>query len=159
MPATDLIRVDLPAPLSPTSAIPSPRRTSKSTSVSAWTDPNDFETPRSSRIGVSFTVGLIPDGRWGRRAAPPPERLLFAELRELSDADVALLQEAVREEELVVALRDRDRLQLRERDHPCAVRDLGVHAGRLAALDQGDGQLRRRARLELDRLVDRHALP
>ena len=35
MPAIDLISVDLPAPLSPTSAITSPRRTSRSTSVSA----------------------------------------------------------------------------------------------------------------------------
>src|SRR5205814_5357385 len=55
MPATHLISVDLPAPLSPTSAITSPLRTSKSTSVSAWTDPNDFETPRSSRSGWSLT--------------------------------------------------------------------------------------------------------
>src|SRR5947209_14577788 len=54
MPATHLIRVDLPAPLSPTSATTSPFRTSKSTSESAWTDPNDFDRPRIWRRGVSF---------------------------------------------------------------------------------------------------------
>jgi len=39
VPAMHLTSVDLPAPLSPTSAITSPARTSKSTSSSAWTDP------------------------------------------------------------------------------------------------------------------------
>src|SRR3954451_17542414 len=71
MPAMHLISVDLPAPLSPTSAIVSPARTSKSTSFSAWTEPNDFETFRSSRSGVS----LIREGE-GREATlnePPPE--------------------------------------------------------------------------------------
>src|SRR2546423_5946269 len=65
MPAMHLIRVDLPAPLSPTSAITSPCRTSRSTSVSAWTEPNDFETPRSSRRGWSLTPRFISheDGR------------------------------------------------------------------------------------------------
>ena len=55
-----LISVDLPAPLSPTSAMTSPCRTSKSTSVSACTDPNDFVMFRSWRSGVSvtFTVAV-----------------------------------------------------------------------------------------------------
>ncbi len=57
MPAMHLISVDLPAPLSPTSAITSPFRTSKSTSVSACTEPNDLETPRSSRRSWSLTKG------------------------------------------------------------------------------------------------------
>src|SRR6478672_9690244 len=48
-----LIRVDLPAPLSPTSAITSPARTSKSTSLSASTEPNVLVMPRSSRSGCS----------------------------------------------------------------------------------------------------------
>ena len=76
-PAMHLISVDLPAPLSPTSAITSPRRTSKSTSVSAWTEPNDLVTPRSSRRGVSLTQGVShttgdgrrrPEGRLRRRS-------------------------------------------------------------------------------------------
>src|SRR5229473_5333105 len=98
IPATHLISVDLPAPLSPTSAITSPCRTSKSTSVSACTEPNDFETPRSSRRGWSLTGcvsyhrrtdGGGPSGRLRRI-----RQLLLAVLRVGAVADVALLQEA-----------------------------------------------------------------
>src|SRR3954451_6698892 len=46
-----LISVDLPAPLSPTTATTSPAPTSKSTSVSASTAPNRLVTPLSSRSG------------------------------------------------------------------------------------------------------------
>ena len=56
MPAMHLISVDLPAPLSPTSAMTSPGDTWKSTSNSAWTAPKLFETPCSSRTGVSVTI-------------------------------------------------------------------------------------------------------
>src|ERR671923_2332787 len=112
MPATVLISVDLPAPLSPTSAITSPRRTSKSTSVSACTDPNDFEMPRSWRIGVSLTVSGFPTTKpvEAPAEAPPPvcPVWLLAELREFADADVALLQELVLEESRVVGLGDRN---------------------------------------------------
>src|ERR1043165_1682913 len=114
MPATVLTRVDLPAPLSPTSAITSPVRTSKSTSASAWTDPNDFEIPRSSKVGVSVTVPRFLPQRigGGAREAPPPTVSavvdLLAELRELADADVALLEELVLEDPRVVVFRDRD---------------------------------------------------
>src|SRR5205823_12354647 len=116
MPATHLIRVDLPAPLSPTSAMTSPWRTSKSTSLSACTDPNDFEIPRSWRIGVSLTVsGLFPTRKpvEAPAGAPPTADPLWltAELRELADAHVALLQELVLEESRVVRLGDRDHLQ------------------------------------------------
>src|SRR3954452_13031219 len=45
--------VDLPAPLSPTSATTSPAWTSKSTSVRASTAPNRFVTPFTSRSGRS----------------------------------------------------------------------------------------------------------
>ena len=82
MPATHLISVDLPAPLSPTSAITSPARTSKSTSVSACTEPKLFEMPRSSSSGGRSSVRVA---RWrgdvviglegwagGRRAGGPP---------------------------------------------------------------------------------------
>src|SRR5215213_1157910 len=55
IPAMHLISVDLPAPLSPTRAMTSPAATRKSTWYSAWTAPNRFETPRSSRTGwLSF---------------------------------------------------------------------------------------------------------
>ena len=57
MPAMHLMSVDLPAPLSPTSAMTSPDRTSKSTSVSACTEPNVFVRSRISRSGVSLTSG------------------------------------------------------------------------------------------------------
>src|SRR5215467_7791634 len=73
MPATHLMRVDLPAPLSPTSAITSPERTSKSTSVSACTDPNVFERSRISRSGVSLTAGGHSEtGSGGVPGTPPP---------------------------------------------------------------------------------------
>src|SRR5437588_234059 len=107
MPATHLISVDLPAPLSPTSAITSPFRTSKSTSVSACTEPKDFETPRSSRSGVSVTgrVSYHRTSGGARSQTPPPRRSnLLAELLELADADVALLQVVRGEEDLVVRL-------------------------------------------------------
>src|SRR5881397_3385274 len=145
MPATHLISVDLPAPLSPTSAITSPSRTSKSTSLSAWTDPNDFEIPRSWRIGVSLTVsGFLPQSRWRRppRAPPPVGPLwLLAELRELADADVALLQELVLEEPRVVGLRDRDDLQGDGRLFLAAVLAEPVDPGHLLVLQQRDGRL------------------
>src|SRR5207248_5060893 len=101
MPAMHLISVDLPAPLSPTSAITSPLRTSKSTSVSACTEPNDFETPRSSRRGASLT-GRVS---YQRRDGGAPEsasvlRSFLAVLRVLPVADVALLQETTRDEQL-----------------------------------------------------------
>src|SRR5436305_11873324 len=98
MPAIDLISVDLPAPLSPTRAITSPSRTSKSTSFSACTDPNDLETPRNSSVGVPFTGAVIPHRsaeRSGCEAAPLRRWFLLAELHVLADADLAPLHEAV----------------------------------------------------------------
>ena len=61
-----LISVDLPAPLSPTRAITSPARASKSTSVSACTEPNDLESPRTSSSGLSFTVAVFLTHPWRR---------------------------------------------------------------------------------------------
>ena len=55
-----LMRVDLPAPLSPTSAMTSPEATWKSTSKRAWTAPKDLETFRSSSIGESGGAGWRP---------------------------------------------------------------------------------------------------
>src|SRR5436853_7860255 len=68
MPATDLISVDFPAPLSPTSAITSPSRTSKSTSRSASTEPKCFDTFLSSSVGE---VALVTGGFVSRRGRLP----------------------------------------------------------------------------------------
>jgi hypothetical protein len=46
-----LMSVDLPAPLSPTSATTSPAATVKSTSSSARTAPNDLHTARATSSG------------------------------------------------------------------------------------------------------------
>src|SRR3954449_3346980 len=85
MPATHLISVDLPAPLSPTSAMTSPARTSKSTSVSACTEPKFFDTPRSSRRGAVEDVGdgVIVMSVWVRAGGRPlvraaPESMFLA---------------------------------------------------------------------------------
>src|SRR2546423_13802584 len=112
MPATHLINVDLPAPLSPTSAITSPSRTSKSTSESACTDPKFFETPRSSSAGVCVVaVAVSLTFSCGRGAEAPRPRSFLAVLLVLTDADLGSLQETVREQHLVVPLRDPDRGQ------------------------------------------------
>src|SRR5919201_2273795 len=164
MPATDLISVDLPAPLSPTSAITSPSRTSKSTSVSAWTDPNDLETSRSSRVGGApfpLTASSI------RREAPRKDasrfvgfgRLLLAVLRVGPVTDLALLEEPVPEEQLVVLLRDPDRGQEDGRDVADLVVALAVHPGDLLTLDELGRHLRGRRGLLLHRLVHGAALP
>src|SRR5690348_387878 len=101
-----LISVDLPAPLSPTSAITSPSRTSKSTSLSACTEPNAFEMARSSSVGVVVATESQPrgSGRSGQGRSAPRRFLLvrlLAVLRVLAVAHLALLQELVLEENLV----------------------------------------------------------
>src|SRR5436309_10831190 len=156
MPATHLINVDLPAPLSPTSAITSPSRTSKSTSCSACTDPKLFETPRSSSVvaGVAFTERFLP--RWRRSEERlHREGLLLAVLRVLADADLAPLQEAFGEEKLVVRLRDPDR---RQQDRLRAA-DLAVDTRHPLPLDDRDRGACCRVRLLADGLVDRSCLP
>src|SRR5918998_6577221 len=99
-PAMHLISVDLPAPLSPTSAMTSPCDTWKSTSNSAWTAPKLLETPTSSRTGVSvtFVSPHSPAADPGAsRAGRPRHSLLKAHLlalrRHLSGADVLDLGE------------------------------------------------------------------
>src|SRR5689334_18018755 len=141
-----LMSVDLPAPLSPTRAMTSPAATRKSTWYSAWTAPNRFETPRSSRTGWLSVIGSDPG--------------LRAEVRVLAGADVLPLQEAVLERDVDVVLRDRLRLQEHGRDLARAVVGLAVDETglRLRALRQGDRELGRRVGLLLDGLVDRHAL-
>src|SRR5512133_1105028 len=143
IPATHLIRVDLPAPLSPTSAITSPWRTSKSTSVSACTEPNDFEIPRSWRSGDSLKVpSFLPQTTWRRpfwRLHLVDAPCLLAELRELADADVALLQELVLEEPRVVRLGDRNHRQGDGRLLLAAVLAEPVDPGDLLVPEESDG--------------------
>src|SRR5919202_6393294 len=156
MPATHLISVDLPAPLSPTSAITSPRRTSKSASRRACTEPKLLEMPRSSRVGASgaFTGGVLYHGG-GAPKAPPPRQALLAVLLVLAVADLASLQEALLEEELVVGLRDPDRSQ-QDRLGALELRDLAPY---LLVLDQGDRNVCGGFRFEANGLVDRAGLP
>src|SRR3989442_8135757 len=59
-PVMILMSVDLPAPFSPRSAWISPAWSAKETSSSAWVDPNRFETPRISRIGVPGLDAIEP---------------------------------------------------------------------------------------------------
>src|SRR5437868_1828509 len=74
MPAMHLISVDLPAPLSPTSAITSPARTSKSTSLSAWTEPKLLEMPRNSSVGAEVAVAAFMKGAERVGTGTPHER-------------------------------------------------------------------------------------
>src|SRR6478672_6958892 len=95
-PAMHLISVDLPAPLSPTSAITSPRRTSRSTSDSASTEPKVLVMERSSRRGVSVTwrVSYHKGGGGAHPDASTVTRVgLLAELDVRPDADLAPLEE------------------------------------------------------------------
>src|SRR5215203_2102448 len=73
MPATPLIRVLLPAPLSPTSAVTRPLRTTRSTSWSTCTAPKLLFTPRSSKSGS------VPADR-----APPASLVIVVMARRLS---------------------------------------------------------------------------
>src|SRR6478735_5337820 len=109
MPAMHLIRVDLPAPLSPTRAMTSPRETWKSTSKRACTAPKLFETPFSSKMGVSVTLSTPPpgpvDGGAPPQAAPQSpsclaDTRLRAQVGVLADAHLAGLQEAIVEDHL-----------------------------------------------------------
>src|SRR6185312_10955421 len=103
----------------------------------------------------STTTGR--EQRPGRHArAPRPRRFgSVAVLRVLPRADLALLQEAVVEEQLVVLLRDPDR---RQQDRLRAG-DVAVDTLHRVALDDRDRGLRCCIGLLLDRLVDRARLP
>src|SRR5688500_17656400 len=97
MPAIPLINVDLPAPLSPTSAMTSPGIARKSTFVSACTAPNRFEMPFNSRMGaLPFSdIKEFPITRGLRKGHGDPcplvdfaaELLRGAVLFEVADAD------------------------------------------------------------------------
>src|SRR5690606_17607731 len=185
MPAMHLMRVDFPAPLSPTRAITSPRRTVKSTSCSTWTAPKLLLSPVRRRTGSPFSATwfLLPGSgraRGGPLSVPgfrvpgapsavrgPPRgrrgRLLDARvlalLRVGALAEVLGLDEAVVHDLLDVVLVDADRGQQHGRDVALALGVVGGPVGLgLLALDQGHGELGGGVGLLLDRLVDRHAL-
>src|SRR5690242_3715130 len=69
-PEATLIRVDLPDPFSPTRACTSPGAQSKSTSLSAFTPGNDFDTPAST------TAGSVAREPRGGEATPVPARIV-----------------------------------------------------------------------------------
>src|ERR1700691_2020348 len=66
-----LIRVDLPAPFSPSKACTSPARASKCTPSSDFTPGNDLLMPRSDMIGgesaCAATIAASPGGAARRR--------------------------------------------------------------------------------------------
>src|SRR5215210_2063569 len=124
-----LISVDLPAPLSPTSAMTSPERTSKSTSVSASTWPKRLETLRASSVGAVSAVGVgvvsatasvtsaRPPWSGGGAQSERPRRmtLLLAVLPVLAATDVALLQIPVEEDRVVLLVDVLRRVDVRGR--------------------------------------------
>src|SRR5690242_12532412 len=83
IPEIDFTSVDLPAPLSPTSATTSAARTSKSTPCSACTGPKCFETSLRARIApfeLPFEVmpwWPAPERLGGPRCAARPSRQLL----------------------------------------------------------------------------------
>src|SRR5689334_20612391 len=164
MPAIDLIIVDLPAPLSPTSAMTSPASTWKSTPLSAVTAPKRLKTPFSSSRACPLTTVLSSGLREGASCAPsqlPVVRLdpcAAAEGCVLPDADVAALEEAVLDDRVLdVGLGHRDRGQQDRRGLRTLVVDRAVGLRGLA-LRQRNRERRGRVGLLLDGLVDRHAL-
>src|SRR5215212_5592778 len=174
MPAMVLIRVDLPAPLSPTSAVTLPAWAAKSTSVSAWTAPKRLLTPRSSSRGAPSPSGMVPPSQrglgWSRaarstRGCASGDAGLLAGRGRRAGADLVGLEEAVRDHLadrlLGGLLGDRDRGQDDRGDVLLVVVDgvLGQPVGRrLVAVDQVDGQLGGLLGLRLDGLVDGHVL-
>src|SRR4051794_33354367 len=151
IPAITLIRVDLPAPLSPTRATTSPAWTSKSTSVSASTAPNRLVTPLSSRSGRSgAAVVMLPSLL---DSVLCTSRLIrsCANLRRLP---VAVLDHGA----LDLVSRDRRHVERLRRHVFLAVVHLVRRVGRLLALGDRDSPFRGRVGQRPDRLVDVHVL-
>src|SRR5665648_214154 len=155
-----LMSVDLPAPLSPTSATTSPASTSKSTPVRASRGPNRLLTPFSARRGGAVVVAFMA----GTCSSPNPLLLNpggLACCRVGAGADGLGRPEAVRDHgALDVVLGHGDRIQ----DDGVDVLGTVVHLGqrqarrRSLALGQRDGEHRSGLSLRLDRLVDGHEL-
>src|SRR6476620_7388720 len=147
-PESTLISVDLPAPLSPTSAITSAGRTSRSAPRRASTLPNDLKMPRISKRGV----------------APAEPRSAAERASEVTcgggvaSAQVFSGHEPVVDDPLDVVDVDHHRVE-EQRGHVVAVVVEGVgEVGRLLAARQRDGDLGGGPGLLVQVLVDRHRL-
>src|SRR6185437_1962800 len=90
MPATHLTSVDLPAPLSPTSAVTSPARTVKSTPCSTCTGPKCLSTPRSCGCAAGV-AGRASAGVVGLLDAELPASGLRGRDAHLGGLDLALV--------------------------------------------------------------------
>src|SRR3954465_4909935 len=99
MPLMHLTSVDLPAPLSPTSAVTSPGKTESPTSCRTWTGPKLLSIPRNSRRGVAATGGSpsldaappIPGRAWAAPSGPrfgSADAVFGAELGEIGGAEL-----------------------------------------------------------------------
>src|SRR2546421_10822957 len=169
-----LTSVDLPAPLSPTSAVTSPACAVKSTSRRTCTGPKLLLMPRSSSRGAALAVTVPPSSpRWVTPVpAPGIRRGTGTGIFPLSadagsgalggvgaGAQVSLCHVAVGHDVLDVVLVDRDRRLQFGLDLLLAggVVDAAVDA-RVLPLGQRDGQRGGGVGLLLDRLVDGHAL-
>src|SRR5664279_1856979 len=188
MPAIPLIRVDLPAPLSPTSAVTLPEKASRSTPFSTWTAPKLLLIPlrlskasglvaRSLMRPRSGPVAYRHNPRGDRESGPVNDGSGLPVASELSgDAvggasrlqlrcgtDLGRGGEAVSDDVLHVGLVDRLRVEQHRRDVLAGYR-VGRLAGRqrirtgLVTLGQLDGQVGGGSRLLLDGLVHGHAL-
>src|SRR5215212_8101493 len=107
MPAMPLIRVLLPAPLSPTRAVTSPARASKSTPCRTWTAPKLLLIPRRASNGVPCCAGglvvvalgvvmldLVGVCGWGRPGPEPGVRPSWAGPRAVGQEMPAAVQAA-----------------------------------------------------------------
>src|SRR5436190_24305798 len=139
MPEIALMRVDLPAPLSPTRATTSPAATSKSTSVRASTAPKRLVTPFTSRSiwrpGAVSTEAVVI-------SCLLLDPVLLACRRVGARADLGDLPVVVRDHrrlDLVGGHRDDRDLLARDLDLSVVLRCVG--AGHRLALQQGHGPL------------------
>src|SRR5215212_7482976 len=149
-----LMSVDLPAPLSPTTATTSPAWTSKSTSVSASTAPNRLVTPLSSRSGPSEAAVAVVTVAFSLTDSVLRAGRLVGAGADVGGLPVAVLDDGV----LDLVGGHRGDVDLERRDIGLAVvlRIGGV--ARLLALDEHHGPLGGLLGHRRDRLVDGHVL-
>src|SRR5690606_31199832 len=142
-PASVLTSVDLPAPLSPTSAMISPGATSRSTPLSASTWPKVLRMPR-------IRSRAAPDAGRGDSEVTGRSRL--------SGAQLVAGDEPVVDDARDIGRVERDRVE-EERGHGVASVVVAVREPRvLLAARKGDGGLGGRLRLDVEVLVDGHGL-
>src|SRR3954447_10466853 len=159
MPAMVLIVTDLPAPLSPTSAVTWPAGTSRATSVRAWTGPKLLRIFSSRSRGVAASLAtasagdaifLLDAGRRARRLG-------------IGDADVGDLHGLVLDHGVIqVADRHPRRREVDGLHVGVGLRVLGGGVdearGRGLPGTEEEGEGGGRLCLQVDRLVDRAAL-